>query len=262
MLRSNIVRFLNFFDTIGFNSGSSKLSNYPKLIKFIVFVEVVIGITIIILKFQFLQKLYSLYGLLPTINEGCMYSASLYTYLLIVFDSINSRRAHRNFWRLLVQIDEQYCTRLNLRFRIYTLKMAEFVFVVNLLGLLSIYDVRSTQTLFTYILFMVLTRWFHFRVFYYLFCLEIVHFQMTNIEQELIRLQSQQWSDSHRLKRIREHLSLVHRMTCNLNEIFGWSNVAVILSCFYYLLNTVNWIFITFGFITLKYYVGEMQKKI
>lgn len=97
MLRNDIVRFLNFFDFLGFNFGASKLSHYPKLIKFIGFLEILAGIMLTMLKFQFLKKLYSLYGLLPAINERCMFSASLCSYWVIVLDSMNIKRSHKEF---------------------------------------------------------------------------------------------------------------------------------------------------------------------
>lgn len=241
MLPKRIEQFLIFFDVFGFNSGASKLSKCRGIFYCIEFVHILIATFFTLTKFKFLIGLYSLNGAIPTVNELLQYSAGLYPYWLIIVDSICGQSSHKQFWKLFQQIDRQFCSQSNLCFRIYLVKMIEFFAATTLISAIGMMDLIKKCIVYSYIF---LAKFSNIRIFYYLFCLKMINFQLKHIEEELENMHKSNVADCQRLKWIREYVSLVHEMTYHLNNTFGWSNAAVILCCFYYVLVGLNWIII------------------
>lgn len=88
------------------------------------------------------------------------------------------------------------------------------------------------------------------RVFYYIFCIEVLHSQFRNIEHEFrtheIKIDFS--TDLEVFKRIRAHYQgTVYQMANLLNEIFGLSQVTGISFCFYIVLTEMNYLLVHYN---------------
>lgn len=258
MLPSEMVFILNFFDICGFNSGSSKLSETQKIAYLIYFVHISMATILTFYEFCLVDDYYSLLGLSEAISESVQYSTALYTYWLIIFDSIVHRRAHKHFWIVLQRIDTSFSCQPIRSIRIYIVKIVIFSMktVLVMVIRLTIGTMVGLTIDFAYITLFVICE---IRIFYYLLCLEVLHFQLKVVENEVKIMmtilnvsnfrkhQSACYSfELERLKWIRGYIHCVYKMMDLLNQIFGWSHVAGISFCFYYLLTESNWLYIHF----------------
>lgn len=276
MLPNRVVNTLNFFDICCYDTGSSKLSKNRKIIHFIYLVHILLAILLTFFEFQMFIEYYPLLGLSEAFSELLQYSTPLFTYWLIIMDSILQRKSHQHFWKCFERIHDQFNCRINFNFRGYFIKFFEFfsvsisiVVITGVINGLSHFDIECAYA----ILFEVV----QLRIFYYLFCLEIVHSQLNAIENEvksIERIQNhfddRQWyllctvesDDYHlfalrRLKQIREYVYCVYKMIDILNTMFGWSHVTAILFCFYLLLTGFNWFYIHFNQFTYMFCIGN-----
>lgn len=100
------------------------------------------------------------------------------------------------------------------------------------------------------ILYMIMVKVCNLRVFYYIFCVEILNFQIKTVDSEYELIKIPRGNTSiywHRLTWIRWHYQCIYEMSQLLNEVFGFSNVATISFCFYFLLSNVNWYYTQFN---------------
>lgn len=119
------------------------------------------------------------------------------------------------------------------------------------------------------------------RVFYYVFCLEILNWQFQMIQHELIIMKQRSpnivdivggasnsvlqsrahkannFFDLNRMKWVNEYYGCIVEMTKLLNIIFGWSQFASILFKFYSLLTDLNWCYVSFNFFPTLKYLGK-----
>lgn len=276
MLPNRIVNTLNLFDICCYDTGSSKLSKNRKIINFIYFVHILLAILLTFFEFRMFIEYYPLLGLSEAFSELLQYSTPLFTYWLIIMDSILHRKSHQHFWESFERIHDQFNCRINYNFRSYFIKFFEFfsvsISIVVIKGvIISFFDFDIECA------YAIIFKVVQLRIFYYLFCLEIVHSQLNAIENEVKsierirnRLDNRHWyllctaeSDGFhlfalwRLKRMREYVYCVHQMIDILNTMFGWSHVTAILFCFYLLLTDFNWFFIHFNEFSYMYCIGN-----
>lgn len=247
VLPKRIVQILNFFDAFGYNSGSSKISNSRRVTYLILFVHILTAMIFTFVKFKILIEQYKAHGFVPAINEGLQYSATLYTYWIIVLESLMYRQSHLKFWGILQQIDKHFHRQTDKHFYSFIIKLAEFFLITILIQADSIIRFGIKLSLIAYI---ILFRMCHARVFYYIFCLEIIQWQLENIEKVIKKMQFSLNNPDfgNRFKWIREYFHLVHKMTLLLNKMCGWSILATTMSCFYYIIATLNWFYIGFKY--------------
>lgn len=262
MLPKQIVYIISFFDAFGYDSGSSTFSKNRKIVHFICFVHVSLAIVLTIFKFHLNVKYYSSLELPEAFSELLQYSTALYTYWLILMDSIVEQKSHHQFWTILQQIHVEFNNQQNFHCRRYLLKFVEFLSVVMAISIWKI----ATNPLVEFdveIAYAILFEICLIRMFYYLFCLEIVQFQLNAIRHEMNSIKTLSDRSNHRkrkfshsfdasehlhatkqLKWIRNYVECVYKMTQYLNEIFGYSHVAAILFFLYFVLTELNWIYI------------------
>lgn len=241
MLPTQIVYFLNFFDFLGYDSGSSILSYHRKVIYliYLLHIFVVALLTVYKVYLAFWLSLHYDLEMVEVINVSMQFSAPTYTYWMILLDSSLHRHGHKQFWNVVQRIDTSYCRQMNSLQRFIFKMIAYFSIAIPLFLLFQ------TETNFDYpgsiFVYLTLITVCQIRIFYYLFCLEIIQFQLNVIEHELKTLNittcSNQW------KWFRGYYATIHDLTVLLNEIFGCSNVAAILFGFYTVLTDVNVIY-------------------
>lgn len=275
MLPKQIVWMLTFFDIFAYNTGSSKLSN-NKIVSILIYVlHILLIIFVSLFQLQFEALVLSNYEFLEIFNQILQYLAALFTYLLTIVDSFVHRRAHTRFWNLVQRIDQNFYQQSRFTFRCYGWKFIEFFSVMSL----STYLISTVSNNTFFLLICVYDIIGEVRVFYYLFCLEILHFQLKMIETEMKIIQNNlnqtkvdysnpaQFSEStnrvsfefelQRLKWIRGYFHCAYEMVNLLNEIFGWSQVQTISFLFYLLLTNLNWVYMNFYTCTAVQFIGK-----
>lgn len=248
MLPSQIDLFLIFFDLCGFNSGTSRLFYTEKPIHFVRIVHLLLAILVGISLFLFYYRFLLTFKFMDTVNELVEALGSIFTYCLIILDAQFKHRTNKHFYEI-----SEICNRnqLNITFGSYIAKMVVF-FVMTVLATAIRSYLYNFWDLISVLGYLTLVKICQIRVLYYLFCLEVIHFQLENIEQELkimkkvlrdvnSEIHSLDSFVAHRFKRIRSYFHCVYNMANDLNETFGWSQVAIIQFCFFCLFTDVNY---------------------
>lgn len=266
MFSSQIKHILNFFDICGFNTCITNLSNGQKSSYIMNFVHISMLILFIVIKFYFIYIFFSLVGTAETINEYVQYSSSLLAYWLIISDSIHYRQKQKHFWEIIQKNEKYFCQNLN--FQSYIVKFYEFftakIFAIIVATSLKSFAVFGIMGLPGYIAYITPVEICQIRLFYYIFCLEIIYFYLKFIESDLILVEqnmkfyqnsheifSLQSFAFHRLKWIRQYFHDVYEMINLLNKIFGCSQVASVLFCYYSLFTDLNYCYIHFNNLTI-----------
>lgn len=229
---------LTYFDACGFNSGMSKLSTNPKIANIINAAHILLAIFFALFKVCLVIKFSTDVRLLKAINFILQYSAALYTNLSIILDGNLQKRKHRRFWAIVEQIDAQ--NNFNFTSSILKFFLCSFTSVLAILLLFIVGTTPSDNDVIY--MYMFLFKIAEARFFHYILCMEVVQFQLKTIQNVL----TNQKLDIRRIKWIRDYYHSVYQMMDLLNNIFGWSNVALILCCFYFFIADVNWVYIHF----------------
>lgn len=243
MLSKQIVEYLNFFDSFGYNSGFSSFARHPKLIFFLYIFQILLAIILILFQFDTMLEYYASLGIMARISEFLEYFAPLYTHWFIIFDSIYHRRSHQLFWSIFQKITS---SSSNYKFSGCVVIFVEF-FLVKALALLVRCVYKHVMVAIAYDL---LFKFCQIRMFYYIFCLEILHFCLDDIHTEIISVKVRSLSMKslkNRLKSIRERFHNVYKMFGLLNEMFGWSHVSLISCCVYMVLTQSSWIYLYYS---------------
>lgn len=244
MSQKRITVILNLFDAFGYNSGSSNLAGHWRAVNIIYLVHIVLACFFSFYQIPLIFYLRSNLQWVQVLNQMMQYTAALYPYCLIIMDSMLKKEKHAQFWKIHQEISEFYCNQNGIRFRCFMLKFVAYhsitvVFVISFLK----YFGPINEEIFIYIVLMKLCQ---MRVFYYMFCVELIHFQLESILNALKMQQiksNASASQSHQFKWIRGYYQRVFEMTAALNEVFGVSNVATVSFCFYELLSDMNWLY-------------------
>lgn len=275
MLPKQIVCFLNFFDSFGYYSESSALAKYPKVKLLLFIIQILLATDFTLYFFRLVIEFHKFLSPLEIANEMLQYTMGLCTYWLIVFDSFYYRRKHRTFWKMLERIDTHFCKQ-SISFRVYLCKFIEF-FLVSIISYTFNYVFHAIPPIDGVFIYLALIVICQLRIFYYVFCVEIVNWQLQVIQQELIELKeycsnavvatannsnlrackSIRHFNLKRLKWVNEYYGYVIEMTELLNTIFSWSQFPLILYGFYSLLTDLNWCYASLNLFPSQKYFGE-----
>lgn len=256
MLPNNIVRMLNIFDVIGFDTGSTKISKNRIFIHFIYLVQIVTAIFFAVFTFTALSEFNSSLRLLEVVNNMVQYSATLFTYWIIILETYVQHQAHKYFWEICKHMDEQFCIQLNQKFYSYIFKFVEFNLMTFLIFI--IHSIISFSAMKISLAYLFLVKMCQLRVFYYLFCLEVVNFQLKMAHCEIKEMKRISTKVDFNLRRFRKIYYNIYEMTEYLNKIFGWSQAAAILFCFYFLSTDLCYLYDYFDKISAALSIGEL----
>lgn len=251
------MQILKFVDICGgYNLGLSKLSKYQNMIN-------LVHISLVLFLMWYLSRLmefyYSKMLLLEAISECIQYLIALCTYGLIIIDSIFYHREHYDFWTTVQQIDRCYHSQTNINFDSFKVKLGIYLLKSIFIFLLRLYiqPYASFQIDFSYLYLFTMCE---VRMFYYIFCLEILHFQLNVIDKELHEIiegcQESKKSSKFPFKWFRGYFHNIHQIIYRLNQIFSWSHVSGISFCFFYLLTEIHWYYIHYSNMAVAYKIG------
>lgn len=266
MLPSKIVYFLNFFDIWGYNTASSAFYCYPKFNDIILCVHISLAVILTTFKYYVWTAYLSSQELLAILSESLQYLAGLLTYWLIIWDSMAHHEAHMQFWRIIQQIDGRYCNQSQFNIRNYLIKFIEFFSAVIIIFVARFVTASWYQILWAYLILFLICN---IRNFYYIFCLEVVHFQLKIIKNDLQIMRcllsdfDQKRCDRfysfelRRLKWLHGYFQCIHELLNCLNEIFGWSHVATIFYSFYLVVTGLIWTYISLAAMSPTRLIGN-----
>lgn len=285
MLPRHLSYFLIVFDMFGSNSGLTRLTKNQNTARIIYFVHILLVILSINNNYHLYRSFYVKFKIATSfhlntyvgmvISEYLQYSTAFYTYLMVVGDMILHNKLHRRFWKLYQTIEKRFHNQSNIEFKVFLFKFIEF-FLVTIIAMVWILKLGSSY-LKLGLVFICLIKACEIRAFYYIFCLEIVYYQFQLIEKEILNIKNvfnitdikkchpMLFADnsalrsflSHRLKWIRNYFHCIYVMADHLNIMFGWSNVAVILHCFYLPLADFTWCYVVFSNLNLEAQIGK-----
>lgn len=253
MLPHQVLHLLIFFDIFGYNSGWSPLSRHHRLANILYFIHIFSAAVFVAYFFRLISIYYLKLQLAEAISECLQYTAALYTYLSIIFDSFVYRQTHARFWQMFEHLNHQQKTDS----RVFDFRLRKYMFKLSLFGFkiavtcgirLGGHSIQKFEIDAPYVILFTICE---IRMFYYLLCLEIVNGQLKMValnsqwivngvacyDTEYVQ---QQW------KWIRQFFSDVHSMTCHLNNIFEWLNVTAISFSFCFILTELNWYYVHF----------------
>lgn len=252
-----INHLLAYFDLCGFNTGVTRLSTCRK-IAFAVYSLYTVALVLFINIAMF--QLCSLGLTVDVINYIFQYMLVFVTYLLTISESLFQKQYHDNFWKILQKIHMYVSSQHKHDFRIL---VATIILFNSTSGFLCIMwtvfsDFENVIIVLMYSLVIIMC---HSRVFHYILCLQIVNYQLEMIEYEVkiigngtVNISNNKSLSSYhstnpcttfksnQFKWIRLYYQYVWEMLADLNEVFGWSQVATILFCFYFLLTDSNYL--------------------
>lgn len=254
MFPKGLQCILSFFDFCGYDTGASYLSGRRKMLYFINFIHILMAILCTIRKVILTIELNHLIRVIEVVNTSIQYSGALCTYWIIVLESMIHRQNHRLFWD---------CIQCNVcfyavPFQRFLLKFISYLSITVILYS-SFFVSNNFQNLVDNFVYLILCSLCQIRSFYYIFCLEMMLYQLSAIESELKAMTTllHLENELHRFNRVREIYQKVFKMSVHLNDIFGCSQVSLILFCFFKLLTELNWFYAHFHEQTLNQKFGK-----
>lgn len=259
MLPKQIKCILNLFDAFGYNSGSSHLSSKPKVIEFIKYLHISLAILFTLCQINIVIQHSPLMRWIEFFNTMLQLSITSFTYVFIILDTLLQQQKHQQFWKTFQLVDEYFTCQNNFNFKCYIWRCIEY-FAVTIVFMVIIFGTTSRISIeIVLILYMIMIKVCNLRVFYYIFCVEILNFQIKTVDSEYKLITSPRGNTSiywHRLTWIRWHHQCIFEMSQLLNEVFGFSNVATISFCFYFLLSNVNWYYTNSNELSIIHVLG------
>lgn len=243
MQSHRLIYLMSFFDVYGFNTGATKFSSNKKICIFINCAHICLAALFIWCQVYLAIAYYAELRMIVFLNQILQYSLALYTYLFVIFDSICQRKRHSRFWEIVRSINSDAkqnkfsCFCFVLKLSIF-LGASTFCWILNCV----FYKLLLDPVLLAYFLLMKIC---HVRTFYYIFCVEILLFQMKTVNYQLreMTMELSPTNRAQRLRLIREHWNSIHDMITLMDDVFGCSNVVIILFCFFFLLTDLNWVY-------------------
>lgn len=193
---------------------------------YIVHISIVSIATLFI--FSLMVQFYSDMDLALAANEFIHYLAGVCTYWLIISESLIHRQSHKQCWLLLEHIDRRFSFQSNVRYHCYALKFIQFFSTT--LVMLAIRMILKFVDSKIDVIYNILFKMCQIRLFYYIFCLEVIGVQFKMIENEihstehLVKVRKLRFLPIqksvclfalHRLKWIREYFHCVRKMIVN-----------------------------------------------
>lgn len=237
MLPKRLTCVLTFFDIFGYNSGSTPLSRCYKNSYFISSLHILLALFFTVFKAYVVIRLRTIVRLVEIVNQMLQYSTGLFTYWLIILDSIVYRREHLHFWKFLGKINQLFSSEDRISLQKYALRCIIYFFII-----ISSFIASATQQESIFFVIFSLVKICEVRMLYYVFCIEVIQFQLRIIENGTKKHGLNRNIEVHRLKWLREYFHCIHEMVNLLNEIFGYSHFSSVSYVFYLALTDLNWL--------------------
>lgn len=214
---------------------------------FVLLIHVILSAWCTFNAFDMFAEVQSIMAHLDTLNLFGYYLSGSLTYWLIIFDSYSMQKTQNEFWRSYVQINKQLRPQRNDRKRIYLITLIMLPVMDILFFAFAITHERTTQPADKIMHVFFLDLFAHRACFYLLF-IKVIELQLQNISTELenmlklAKFVDEQPNNAcqkfnqfmeNRFKWIMNYYKTIYEMSQNVNEIFGFSHLSLILlNCF------------------------------
>lgn len=239
MFQNMTVYIFKYFSLCGFHSMPSMRIG-GKYVRFIILLGY-----FAVCSWWFFSSLKTFSGLLIFMDYLDALNITLYnmtcivTFSLIIYDSCVKQNAQNAFGRSLIEANLKYFPEmpiLNWNYIITLILLLigaslDFVYAVIL------YD-EFNQIHHNFIQYLIFTVYDN-RIFFYVLHLRVILVQLRKIQSEL-RLMQEQTFDHYKLKWAQDYYKLIYEMCEYVNEMFGMSNLALILSTFHTSVTLLN----------------------
>lgn len=239
MYSHRLVSLLKFYDFCGFNTQYSTSAKYHRQSRIIFSVHIFIAFALFLSIFYILSIFKSSLKPLEALSEISVYSICLITYCSILIESYIHQKNQRHFWQLYENINRDKQTIIKLRFHLGKILIYFLSNLSNVIGFI----LEGNFEIIVFIVYFYLSNVGHLRIFYYSFCLELIECQLKAIKIEMI---DQNRTKIDGLKWTRNVYRIIYEMSEEMNETFDWLHSFVVMFCFHYILNDLNWAYLHF----------------
>lgn len=262
MLPNRVKYLLTFFDAFGYNSGSSKLSSCRLSTNLINFSHFLLA-TFLTWFTVYWNAQLPFAQFIELLNHSLSYLSSICMYWLTIWDSFHHWREHHRFWAIFLEINESFQPQHNFTCRPFIFKLFSVISTTFITVLIHFIVADSLETSRVIVTYTILVKLCQLRVFYFVFCLEVINFQLKSIEivlkqmNEPINVQSNGSGTTKRFKWIQGYYYSVCEMATIMNDIFDWSQIAAVIFCFTTFITNLNWICVHFHEIPPLHFAGK-----
>lgn len=243
-------RLMWYFDLSGLSSEFHTTSTYQKVIRFAITFQFLLGIIVTALLIVYLRR--PINDPLGTLNDVIKHGGNTVVYWLALIELSTKQSIRRRFWKIFNKIDSQFCCHRDFILRNYLIKfyLCMFAFLIAFIFYLNgIVSHTGTRILYFWFTHFILSILFLNRVFYYLFYMELIKYELCNIEREtkeMAKSKKKFFMNDFEKKRflwIREYFQSVYQMCNYLNKFLTYSNAATIIFSFQFIVTDILWIY-------------------
>lgn len=249
---------LCYFDLWGLPTDFRMDSNYQKISRLSTILISILGLIVTVLLIIYLKR--PTYDPLGTLNDVIKYAGILIVFWSSLFELNTKHSIRRRFWCTFEQIDALYCSHRRFEIANYLNKFrfcSSTFAIVCLIYLHRITSDTGSQYLYFWFTNFTLIAMYLNRVFYFLFYLELIKYELSIIEKEtkelvrayrntecaIARGKTMLEFQQKRFKWIRDYFQAIYFMCDSLNQFLGWSNAITILFSFQLIITDVIWVY-------------------
>lgn len=254
MFSKRVVCFLTLFTAFGLHLELPHM-NIQRKISHIVFV-IYIGVSIFLTFYLTKVGLWLLWNrrITQMVNGIFEYLSALGTNWVFIIESYVQRRHQYQFWQLLEDIDHRFARRDTSVSKAYLIKFFENYAAYAVVVTVEYLNVPELKSNDIFIVFRTLGLYAINRMFYYLFYMELIVFELKIIDNEVKQMVAAYSRENFLMARrntflfqqnrflwLREYYQQVHRLNECINLTFGLSIGVSITHIFMSLLCQLNW---------------------
>lgn len=246
MFSKYVLCLLYNFNLWGFCTEFPELRTSQKWTRTILGVQLICSCFLCGFVWLFLHQLFYIdFDLITIVNDVLKFSLATFSYLCIIGESYYNRSKQQNFWIIYRRIRNDFNrSDCDPSFRNYFIKLLQFFITVTVVEIKH-FTKRFSLIFFSTSYFGLMTMQ-EMRIFYYLFSVQLLDYQLNEIGTEVKLLADA--SENGRIPRgrlrwIRVYYDLVYDLSNYLNEVIGWSNVVNIMYLFLRLVFDLTWIY-------------------
>lgn len=243
MIPKCITFLMNVFDFCGFCTQQKPSKRYQRLISIIFVLHIILAIVNTLIFIEYLNN--QTIDTLGQINDAAKFSFQLSVYWFSIWEMYSKREMQKLFFDCFRRIDIHFNDHQSFQLCSYRLKFLAHQLLGGFVRLISLRRVIGCGriTLGFWCSYVFILIFIQNRIFYFLFYLEFIKYQLNRIlcftKQMKELSKNQEFCAEHAivLKWIREYYQIIHDISMNMNDLFGWSNSSTIF-CLFVLFST------------------------
>lgn len=260
MIPKSVAFILKYYSLYNFHSLSSAKVD-GKLIRCVILIfHVSLCTWCTINTLDYMPKMQAIMARLDALYLFGYYISCAVIYWLIIFESFTKQSVQNAFWQSYLTIHKRFCfeTEIKKRTNLITIVLLPVIDVV--VFLIVVTTERATRPSTKIMHFIYLDLCAH-RMYFYVLHVKIIAFQLRQLSMELKKIRElveycvyQQKRSvvqydqlmKEKLNWILNYYKIVYDMSDNVNRIFGWSHLALVLLNCYCIFSFLNFFYRNF----------------